>query len=133
MNLNNIHNVYFIGIGGIGMSALARYFSKIGKHVAGYDKTKTEVTSNLEKNGIQIHFSDAVASIPKKFQNKNVKNSVAASDAFFPFADGIETLIKAGIKIIVQPGGSIRDGEVISAANKAKVKMVFTGTRHFNH
>jgi len=69
----------------------------------------------------------------KKFQNKNVKNSVAASDAFFPFADGIETLIKAGIKIIVQPGGSIRDGEVISAANKAKVKMVFTGTRHFNH
>ena len=52
------------------MSALARYFSKIGKHVAGYDKTITEITSNLEKNGIQIHFNDSVASIPKKFQNK---------------------------------------------------------------
>ena len=52
------------------MSALARYFSKIEKHVAGYDKTKTEVTSNLEKNGIQIHFNDSVALIPKKFQNK---------------------------------------------------------------
>ena len=52
------------------MSALARYFSKIGKHVAGYDKTITEITSNLEKNGIQIHFNDSVVSIPKKFQNK---------------------------------------------------------------
>lgn len=52
------------------MSALARYFSKIGKHVAGYDKTITEITSNLQKNGIQIHFNDSVVSIPKKFQNK---------------------------------------------------------------
>ena len=52
---------------------------------------------------------------------------------FFPFADGIRTLINAGIKTIVQPGGSIRDKEVIEAANKAKVKMIFTGTRHFNH
>ena len=52
MRLKEIHNVYFIGIGGIGMSALARYFSKIEKQVAGYDKTKNEITSNLEKNGI---------------------------------------------------------------------------------
>ena len=70
MRIKEIHNVYFIGIGGIGMSALARYFSKIGKHVAGYDKTITEITSNLQKNGIQIHFNDSVVSIPKKFQNK---------------------------------------------------------------
>jgi UDP-N-acetylmuramate--alanine ligase len=70
LRIKEIHNVYFIGIGGIGMSALARYFSKIGKHVAGYDKTITEITSNLEKNGIQIHFNDSVVSIPKKFQNK---------------------------------------------------------------
>ena len=69
----------------------------------------------------------------KKFQNSNIKNSIAASDAFFPFADGINVLIKAGVKIIVQPGGSIRDQEVINAANKAKVKMFFTGIRHFNH
>ena len=46
---------------------------------------------------------------------------------------GINSLIKAGIKIIVQPGGSIRDQEVINAANKAKIKMLFTGLRHFNH
>ena len=69
----------------------------------------------------------------KKFQPKKLKNSIAASDAFFPFADGIKTLIKSGVKIIVQPGGSIRDQEVIEEANKAKIKMIFTGTRHFNH
>ena len=46
---------------------------------------------------------------------------------------GIKTLINAGVKIIVQPGGSIRDKEVIKAANKAKIKMIFTGVRHFNH
>ena len=69
----------------------------------------------------------------KQFQSVKIKNSVAASDAFFPFTDGIQALIKAGIKIIVQPGGSIRDQEVINFANKAKIKMLFTGVRHFNH
>tara|TARA_B100001057_G_scaffold115701_1_gene114218 strand:- start:33 stop:1580 length:1548 start_codon:yes stop_codon:yes gene_type:complete len=69
----------------------------------------------------------------RKFQPKHLLNSIAASDAFFPFADGIKTLINAGVKTIVQPGGSIRDKEVIKAANKAKIKMIFTGIRHFNH
>jgi len=69
----------------------------------------------------------------KKFQQRKIKNSIAASDAFFPFTDGIQTLIKAGVKTIIQPGGSIRDQEIISAANKAKIKMFFTGIRHFNH
>ena len=69
----------------------------------------------------------------KQFRSSKIKNSIAASDAFFPFADGINALIKAGVKTIVQPGGSIRDQEVINAANKAKVKMIFTGIRHFNH
>jgi len=69
----------------------------------------------------------------KKFQSSKIKNSIAASDAFFPFADGINTLIKAGVKTIIQPGGSIRDQEVINAADKAKIKMFFTGIRHFNH
>ena len=69
----------------------------------------------------------------KQFKYNKLKNSIAASDAFFPFADGIKTLIKAGVKIIVQPGGSIRDQEVINEADKAKIKMIFTGRRHFNH
>ena len=69
----------------------------------------------------------------KTFQPKKLKNSVAASDAFFPFPDGIKKLIKAGVKLIVQPGGSIRDKETIALANRARVKMIFTGIRHFNH
>ena len=69
----------------------------------------------------------------KQFQQKKLKNSVAASDAFFPFSDGVKKLIKAGVKVIIQPGGSIRDKESILIANKAKVKMIFTGVRHFNH
>ena len=62
-----------------------------------------------------------------------VKGSVAASDAFFPFADGLEILTSAGVVAIVQPGGSVRDEEVIAAADKAGVAMFFTGTRHFSH
>ena len=62
-----------------------------------------------------------------------VPGSVAASDAFFPFADGVEILIKAGVTAIVQPGGSIRDEEVIKAATDAGIAMFFTGTRHFSH
>ena len=69
----------------------------------------------------------------KRFQPSKIKNSVVASDAFFPFADGIKALIKAGVKTIIQPGGSIRDQEIIDAADKAKIKMIFTGIRHFNH
>ena len=69
----------------------------------------------------------------KQFQPSKIKNSIAASDAFFPFADGINALVKAGVKIIIQPGGSIRDKEIINAANKAKIKMIFTSIRHFNH
>ncbi|MDY3127440.1 MAG: bifunctional phosphoribosylaminoimidazolecarboxamide formyltransferase/IMP cyclohydrolase [Corynebacterium sp.] len=61
------------------------------------------------------------------------KGSFAASDAFFPFADGLQVLIDAGVKAVVQPGGSIRDEEVIAAAKEAGVTMYFTGTRHFFH
>jgi phosphoribosylaminoimidazolecarboxamide formyltransferase/IMP cyclohydrolase len=61
------------------------------------------------------------------------KGSVAASDAFFPFADGLEAIIAAGATAVIQPGGSIRDDEVIAAADKAGIAMVFTGMRHFRH
>jgi len=59
--------------------------------------------------------------------------AVAASDAFFPFADGLEALVAAGASAVIQPGGSLRDDEVIAAADKAGIAMVFTGMRHFNH
>ena len=63
----------------------------------------------------------------------DVRGAVAASDAFFPFADGISALIDAGVSAVVQPGGSLRDEEVIAAADAAGLAMVFTGTRHFRH
>ena len=63
----------------------------------------------------------------------DVRGAVAASDAFFPFADGIQALIDAGVSAVVQPGGSMRDDEVIEAADQADMAMVFTGTRHFRH
>lgn len=70
MNLKDIHNVYFIGIGGIGMSALARYFKANGKKVAGYDKTQTNITNSLIALGIEIHFEDSVKNIPVRFLSK---------------------------------------------------------------
>ena len=68
-----------------------------------------------------------------KFVPEKIINSVAASDAFFPFPDGVQELIKIGVEAIIQPGGSINDKKVIKAANKAGIAMVFTGTRHFKH
>jgi phosphoribosylaminoimidazolecarboxamide formyltransferase/IMP cyclohydrolase len=59
--------------------------------------------------------------------------SVAASDAFFPFADGLQILVDAGVKAVVQPGGSVRDEEVVEAAKAAGITMYLTGTRHFFH
>jgi len=69
MNLNNMHNVYFIGIGGIGMSALARYFKFIEKNVSGYDKTETPLTKDLEHLDIDIHYEDDVQQIQSKYLN----------------------------------------------------------------
>jgi UDP-N-acetylmuramate--alanine ligase len=69
VNLKNIHNIYFIGIGGIGMSAIARYFATNGKLVAGYDKTSSQVTDDLEALGIEIHFEDNVKRISDSFLN----------------------------------------------------------------
>jgi UDP-N-acetylmuramate--alanine ligase len=71
MNLNQIHNVYFIGIGGIGMSALARYFQNIGKNVSGYDKTPTMLTNELMANGMSIHFEDNISLIPANYYVEN--------------------------------------------------------------
>lgn len=70
MDFNNLHNVYFIGIGGIGMSALARYFRANGKQVAGYDKTPTEITDALVDLEIAVHFEDEVAKIDAAFLNQ---------------------------------------------------------------
>ena len=64
---------------------------------------------------------------------ERARGSVAASDAFFPFADGLQILLDAGVSAIVQPGGSVRDAEVIAAAQAKDVPMFMTGVRHFSH
>jgi phosphoribosylaminoimidazolecarboxamide formyltransferase/IMP cyclohydrolase len=62
-----------------------------------------------------------------------LEGTVLASDAFFPFPDGVEEAAKHGITAVIQPGGSVRDEEVIAAANRCNLAMVFTGVRHFRH
>ena len=70
MNLKEIHQVYFVGIGGIGMSAIARYFASNKKQVAGYDKTPSQITSDLEKLGVEVYFEDDLKKIPLPFLKK---------------------------------------------------------------
>ena len=68
----------------------------------------------------------------KRF-NKLNDNLVAASDAFFPFVDGIEKLVQSGVQAVIQPSGSIRDKEIINFANQTNTALIFTKTRHFRH
>ncbi len=78
-------------------------------------------------------YSTKIAAIKAEDEGLSVKDSVMASDAFFPFRDGIDAAAKYGISAIIQPGGSRRDDEVIAAANEHGLAMVFTGMRHFRH
>ena len=75
----------------------------------------------------------ADAARPPGLDEPLTEGSVVASDAFFPFADGLEAAVAAGATAVIQPGGSIRDAEVIAAADAAGLAMVFTGMRHFRH
>jgi phosphoribosylaminoimidazolecarboxamide formyltransferase/IMP cyclohydrolase len=81
----------------------------------------------------QVNRVDSARLAVSRAGSERAKNSVAASDAFFPFADGLEVLLSAGVSAVVQPGGSVRDDEVIASANAAGITMYFTGTRHFFH
>jgi phosphoribosylaminoimidazolecarboxamide formyltransferase/IMP cyclohydrolase len=73
------------------------------------------------------------AEIAVRKARRPVRGCVLASDAFFPFPDGVEVAVKAGVTAIAQPGGSVKDAEVIAAANAAGAAMVMTGVRHFRH
>ena len=77
--------------------------------------------------------SARIASIKAQAASLSLVGSVVASDAFFPFRDGLDVVIKAGALAVIQPGGSMRDPEVIEAANEHNVAMVFTQVRHFRH
>ena len=74
-----------------------------------------------------------IASIKAEHAGLSLQGTVVASDAFFPFRDGIDVVVDAGATCVIQPGGSMRDQEVIDAANERGVAMVFSGVRHFRH
>jgi len=78
-------------------------------------------------------YSAKVAALKAADEGLAVKGSVMASDAFFPFRDGIDQAAEAGIVAVIEPGGSMRDDEVIAAADEHDIAMVFTGMRHFRH
>jgi phosphoribosylaminoimidazolecarboxamide formyltransferase/IMP cyclohydrolase len=77
--------------------------------------------------------SARIASIKSEAAKLSLVGSVVASDAFFPFRDGLDVVIDAGASAVIQPGGSLRDQEVIQAADERDIAMVFTGVRHFRH
>ncbi|WP_417481207.1 bifunctional phosphoribosylaminoimidazolecarboxamide formyltransferase/IMP cyclohydrolase [Maricaulis sp.] len=89
-------------------------------------------TSRLEAARLALSKAEATA-VENEWDQPHTHGSVCASDAFFPFADGLKAAIEAGATAIIQPGGSIRDDEVIAAADEAGLAMVFTGMRHFRH
>jgi phosphoribosylaminoimidazolecarboxamide formyltransferase/IMP cyclohydrolase len=78
-------------------------------------------------------YSARIASIKAQDAGLEVRGSVMASDAFFPFRDGLDQAAEVGVTAVIQPGGSMRDQEVIDAANQHGIAMVFTGMRHFRH
>ena len=88
--------------------------------------------SRVDSSKIAINKASKVKNSTKK-TTQYLENAVMASDAFFPFADGIDEAITKGVKSIIQPGGSINDPQVIDLANKRKISMVFTGIRSFKH
>ncbi len=105
---------------------------KVAKHVKSNAIVLTRGTKTVGIGAGQMSRVESVA-IAKRKSGKLGKNSCLASDAFFPRPDGIIEAAKAGVKSIIQPGGSISDAEVIAVCNKYKISMVFTGIRHFKH
>jgi phosphoribosylaminoimidazolecarboxamide formyltransferase/IMP cyclohydrolase len=94
---------------------------------------KDNMTIGVGAGQMSRVYSTRIAAIKAGDEDLQVKGSVMASDAFFPFRDGIDAAAEHGISAIVQPGGSMRDDEVIQAANEHGLAMVFTGMRHFRH
>jgi phosphoribosylaminoimidazolecarboxamide formyltransferase/IMP cyclohydrolase len=94
---------------------------------------KNSMTIGVGAGQMSRVYSAKVAGIKAADENLEVKGSVMASDAFFPFRDGLDAAAEAGITAVIQPGGSMRDNEVIAAADEHNIAMVFTGMRHFRH
>ena len=105
---------------------------KCVKHVKSNSVVFVKDTQTVGIGGGQTARVDATWIATHKGK-ENIQGSIMASDAFFPFRDGIDVAAEAGVKAIIQPGGSIRDNEVIKAADEHGIAMVFTGQRYFRH
>jgi phosphoribosylaminoimidazolecarboxamide formyltransferase/IMP cyclohydrolase len=112
-----------------------RFAWRLCAHVKSNTVIFTDARRSLAVGAGQMSRVDAVnvAVMKAAAGSVSLRNSVAASDAFFPFRDGLDALAKAGATAVVQPGGSVRDAEVIAAADEHGLAMVFTGRRHFRH
>jgi len=120
LELKNIHNVYFIGIGGIGMSAIANYFKSNGKNVAGYDKTQTTITKSLQDLGIEIHYVDAVELIPEEFKN-NQNTIVVYTPAVQKNHSELEYFLTHGFKVL-------KRSEILGEITKDSICLAVAGT-----
>lgn len=94
---------------------------------------REQMTIGIGAGQMSRVYSAKIATIKAQDAGLNIAGSVMASDAFFPFRDGIDTAAAAGIRCVIQPGGSMRDAEVIAAADEHDIAMIFTGMRHFRH
>ncbi|HKT81919.1 MAG TPA: bifunctional phosphoribosylaminoimidazolecarboxamide formyltransferase/IMP cyclohydrolase [Vicinamibacterales bacterium] len=112
-----------------------RFAWRVGAHVKSNTVIFTNRTTTLAIGAGQMSRVDAVnvAVLKAKGANRSLGGSVVASDAYFPFRDGLDAVAAAGATAVVQPGGSVRDPEVIAAADEHNLAMVFTGRRHFRH
>ena len=112
-----------------------KFVWKVAKHVKSNAIVygKDLMTIGVGAGQMSRVVSARIAGIKAQDADLKVKGSVMASDAFFPFRDGIDAAAASGIGAVIQPGGSIRDQEVIDAANEHNMVMLFTGVRHFNH
>jgi phosphoribosylaminoimidazolecarboxamide formyltransferase/IMP cyclohydrolase len=113
----------------------AYFATKFSKHIK---SNAIAIAKNFQLVGVgagQMSRVDAcnIAIDKAKRHGFSLEGTTASSDAFFPFRDGIDSLAKAGVSCIAQPGGSVRDSEVIAAADEYGISMVFTGRRHFKH
>jgi phosphoribosylaminoimidazolecarboxamide formyltransferase/IMP cyclohydrolase len=115
--------------------AALRFAWRICAHVKSNAVIFTDARRTLAVGAGQMSRVDAVNVAVMKAQaaNEVLTGSVAASDAFFPFRDGLDAVAKAGATAVAQPGGSVRDAEVVAAADDHGLAMVFTGRRHFRH
>jgi phosphoribosylaminoimidazolecarboxamide formyltransferase / IMP cyclohydrolase len=110
-----------------------RFAWRICAHVKSNAVIFSDASRTLAIGAGQMSRVDAVEVAVMKARANSLTGSVAASDAFFPFRDGLDALAAAGATAVVQPGGSVRDAEVIAAADEHGLAMVFTGRRHFRH